>query len=159
TIQAGVGNAAGAPAEMRAVMWHTSTRRGSTFSAGPGPRGQVAFGPVRIRMIKPFSPSGRGGRRLRLQQVEPPEVVFDRQDFATGEACLLCIPLDRLGPDHRPRTRRAFADHADRQAVEDAEAVVEPFDFACGRRELLLRALVAVLHHAAVSDEYSLVAK
>src|SRR3954465_2604218 len=75
------------------------------------------------------------------QQVEAPEVVLDRQDLARGETGLPRVLLDRARTDDGAGPRRALADHSDRQAVEDAEAVEETLDLAGGCRELVLGTL------------------
>jgi hypothetical protein len=60
-----------------------------------------------------------------------------------------------LRADDRARARGALADHADRQAVEDAEAVEQALDFACGCCERRFRPLVADEHETAVGEEAS----
>src|SRR5215831_14627650 len=89
---------------------------------------------------------------LRPQEVEPPELVFDRQRLAAREAGLRGVAADRRLADDRPRPCRAFADHPDGKAVEEAEAVIEALDLAGGRGELVLGALVADQHDAVLGQ-------
>src|SRR2546422_4211813 len=102
---------------------------------------------------------GAEKRVLGLQQVEAPEIVLDRQHLTGRKAGLVCITLDGCCADHRAGSDRAFPNHADGQAVEDTEAVVEPLHFTRRGRERILGALVADEHDAAVGEEASCCAK
>src|SRR4029453_10544732 len=86
---------------------------------------------------------------------EAPEVVLDREHLATGEAGMRCVAPDGVRADHGPCARGALADHPDRQAVEDTEAVEEALDLAGGRGERGFRAFVADEHETAVGEEAS----
>ena len=79
--------------------------------------------PALRRPLAARPPDARSGG-LAGEAVEPPEVVLDREHLEPGEAGLLGVLPHRALAHHRARSRRVLADHADRQAVEDAEAVV-----------------------------------
>ncbi len=63
--------------------------------------------------------------------------------------------LDGCCTDHRAGSNRALPNHADGQAVEDTEAVIEPLHFTRGGRERILGALVADEYGAAVDEKAS----
>src|SRR6266536_5597273 len=83
------------------------------------------------RAFRAPSADACNGLELRLEQVEAPEVVFDWQDLTARKPSLACVLPNCVWSDHGPRASCSFPDHADRQAVEDAETVVEPLHLAC----------------------------
>src|SRR5947208_436703 len=87
--------------------------------------------------------AARSTATLRRQEIEAPEVALDRHDVTAREPGLVGVASNSLGPHHGPRAGGAVPDHPDRQAVEDAEAVVEPLDLRRRRGVSVLRPLVA----------------
>src|SRR5215211_3383017 len=83
-----------------------------------------------LRTSRDSSLSLRASRRRssRLQPVEAVEVVLGRQHLEAAEPGFLTVAADRVRPHHRAGPGGAFPDHANGQAVEDAEPVVEALE-------------------------------
>ena len=84
----------------------------------------------------------RAGLRSRHEPVEAPEVVLDGEHLDVAEAGLGGVGADRVAADHGAGRRGVLVQVPDRQAVQDAEAVVEALDLVARRGETLRHALV-----------------
>src|SRR6184192_2182406 len=82
------------------------------------------------------------------QAVEAPEVVFNREHLDLLEARFHRVAPEGRGTHHGSGPHASGLGQADRQAVEDAEPVVESLSLAGGCLELISRALVNNQHEA-----------